>query len=337
MKAAAHRLWETQKDFADIGIGPEIGSTGLGKLQKPSPGTRALYMTQNTFWYHPDHLGSTNWVTDHQGEGYEHFTYTPYGEAWVEEHLSSRIHRMSHRFTDQELDPETGLYAFPARNYDPRTSRWLSADPALEEYLPIAPTSDEARDHNQNLPAGGVFNPTNLTAYHYTNNNPLKYVDPAGEFPVAAAMVVLALTLTLGGSVSIPPSVDINRLQDVMNNAPYAVGDVPQIEAQGSISTYGTIRLERDPISAVAAGLLGSTIAGASDGEGNFVGDLTLNFETRGGRVTNWAVVETVPDPKTGRNVTQSLSREDALQLFTDSTRFSDEVYYSIEDIFRNN
>ena len=26
----------------------------------------------------PDHLGSTNWVTDVQGEGYEHFTYTPY-------------------------------------------------------------------------------------------------------------------------------------------------------------------------------------------------------------------------------------------------------------------
>ena len=113
-----------------------------------TPSTRALYMTQNTFWYHPDHLGSTNWVTDHQGEGYEHFTYTPYGEVWVEEHLSSRIHRMTHRFIGQELDPETGLYAFPARNYDPRTSRWLSVDPALEEYLPIAPTSDKAREHN---------------------------------------------------------------------------------------------------------------------------------------------------------------------------------------------
>ena len=147
-----------------------------------SPGTRALYMTQNTFWYHPDHLGSTNWMTDAQGEGYEHFTYTPYGEAWVEEHLSSRIHRMSHRFTGQELDPETGLYAFPARNYDPRTSRWLSADPALAEYLPIAPTSDEAREHNQNLGGeGGIFNPVNMQVYHYTFNNPIIYVDPDGR------------------------------------------------------------------------------------------------------------------------------------------------------------
>ena len=89
---------------------------------------------------------------------------------------------MSHRFTGQELDPETGLYAFPARNYGPRTSRWLSADPALEEYLPIAPTSDEAREHNQQLPGmGGVFNTLNLAVYHYGANNPLKYVDPDGR------------------------------------------------------------------------------------------------------------------------------------------------------------
>ena len=74
------------------------------------------------------------------------------------------------------------MYAFPVRNYDPRTSRWLSADPALEEYLPIAPTSDEAREHNQNLPGmGGVFNIQNLVVYHYTNNNPLRYTDPDGR------------------------------------------------------------------------------------------------------------------------------------------------------------
>ena len=158
-----------------------------------SPSTRALYMQQNTFWYHtrcvpqpepcmarnaptPDHLGSTNWVTDHQGEGYEHFTYTPYGEVWVEEHLSSKIHRTNHRFTGQELDPETGLYAFPARNYDPRTSRWLSADPALEEYLP-----EPGQKPGDLVGMGGVFTPVNLQIYHYGANNPLKYVDPDGR------------------------------------------------------------------------------------------------------------------------------------------------------------
>ena len=40
-----------------------VGQTRIaGQLHysDQSLGTRALYMTQNTFWYHPDHLGSTN-------------------------------------------------------------------------------------------------------------------------------------------------------------------------------------------------------------------------------------------------------------------------------------
>jgi RHS repeat-associated protein len=51
--------------------------------------------------------------------GYEHFAYTPYGESWVSEDLNQQSTTMTHRFTGQELDAETGLYAFPARYYDP--------------------------------------------------------------------------------------------------------------------------------------------------------------------------------------------------------------------------
>jgi murein DD-endopeptidase MepM/ murein hydrolase activator NlpD len=84
--------------------------------------------------------------------------------------------------TGKELDEETGLYYYGARYLNPRTSRWISADPGLETYLPVAPVDEEARKKNQDLPGmGGVFNPVNLTVYHYTSNNPLKYVDPKGE------------------------------------------------------------------------------------------------------------------------------------------------------------
>jgi len=58
----------------------------------------------------------------------------------------------------------------------------MGADPAVGEYLPVAPVSDEARKHNERLPGmGGVFNYANLVVYHYGGNNPLKYVDPDGR------------------------------------------------------------------------------------------------------------------------------------------------------------
>jgi RHS repeat-associated protein len=77
---------------------------------------------------------------------------------------------------------ETGLYYYGARYLDPRTSRWLSADPAVGEYIPVAPINDEARERNGNLPGmGGVFNYVNLHVYHYAGNNPVKYLDPDGS------------------------------------------------------------------------------------------------------------------------------------------------------------
>jgi RHS repeat-associated protein len=84
-------------------------------------------------------------------------------------------------FSGKERDAETGFYDFGARYYNPKYSRWISADPALDEYLPVAPVSDEALRYNQNLPGmGGVFSPINLNLYAYAASNPLKYIDPSG-------------------------------------------------------------------------------------------------------------------------------------------------------------
>jgi RHS repeat-associated protein len=115
------------------------------------------------------------------GEIYEQLEYTPYGELWVE-HLETTIETTPFRFTGKERDSETGLYYFGARYLNPQTGMWLSADPAMGEYIPQAPINDEAKQHNKELPGlGGVFNYVNLHAYHYAGNNPVKLVDPNGR------------------------------------------------------------------------------------------------------------------------------------------------------------
>ena len=77
---------------------------------------------RNLYFYHADNLGSSNYVTDANGQLYEHLEYFPFGETWVQE--SSNTQRTPYLFTSKELDEETGLYYYGARYYDPRTSVW---------------------------------------------------------------------------------------------------------------------------------------------------------------------------------------------------------------------
>jgi RHS repeat-associated protein len=137
---------------------------------------------KDIYFYHPDHLGSSNYITDTNGKLYEHLEYFPFGEAWVEE--NSNTQRTPYLFTAKELDEETGLYYYGARYYDPRTSVWQSADAILDRYLP----TDEASRH---LPGfGGVYNSRNLGLYSYAHLNPVTYHDPDGNFVKLLVTVV---------------------------------------------------------------------------------------------------------------------------------------------------
>jgi RHS repeat-associated protein len=114
------------------------------------------------FFYHANHLGSTNFVTDANGALYEHLEYFPFGETWVQE--SSNTQRTPYLFTGKELDEETGLYDYGARYYDPRTSQFISTDPLL-----------------QSDPGKTTSTSAGLSLYAYAINNPMRYIDPTGR------------------------------------------------------------------------------------------------------------------------------------------------------------
>lgn len=154
------------------GKGNNGGGSGGG-----SGGKGTILYEPDLFYYHPNHLGSTSFVTDVEGEVYQHLEYFPFGETWIEE--VSNQHRVPFLFTAKELDRETGLYYFGARYYDPRTSVWQSPDPILASYLPTG-----NKEEDRNLPGmGGVFNSFNLGMYSYSHLNPANLVDYDGNEP----------------------------------------------------------------------------------------------------------------------------------------------------------
>ncbi|HEX5745450.1 MAG TPA: SpvB/TcaC N-terminal domain-containing protein [Archangium sp.] len=132
--------------------------------------------TNFLYFYHSDYIGSTSYVTDVDGELYEHMQYFPSGEPWVDQR--SNTERLPHLFTSKELDQETGLHYFGARYYDPRVGLWTSTDPASSDYL------------DGQAGFGGVYQPVNLSTYAYAGHNPQTYIDPDGRIvwlPVLAA------------------------------------------------------------------------------------------------------------------------------------------------------
>ena len=105
------------------------------------------------FFYHPDHLGSSSFITNLEGEVVQHIEYVPFGEVFIEERNS--VWNTPYLFNAKEFDEETGMYYYGARYYEPRLSIWMSTDPMEEKY-------------------------PDYSTYIYAAQNPIAYSDPTG-------------------------------------------------------------------------------------------------------------------------------------------------------------
>jgi RHS repeat-associated protein len=80
-----------------------------------------------THYFHSDHLGSSNVITDSSASQVGFTEFTPYGSTFRQ----TGTYDPRHKFTGKELD-STGLYFYGARYYDPELGRFISADTVVQ-------------------------------------------------------------------------------------------------------------------------------------------------------------------------------------------------------------
>jgi RHS repeat-associated protein len=118
--------------------------------------------TATTRYVHPDHLGSTNVVTDENDNLVQTLDYFPYGATRVSVSTSTNEKR---KYIDQFSD-DSGLSYLNARYYNPTQGQFLSQDPMFW---------GDPRQQN-------LLDPQSLNTYSYSDDNPITKKDPSGQY-----------------------------------------------------------------------------------------------------------------------------------------------------------
>ena len=167
---------------------------------------------KNLYFYHPDHLGSSSYITDREGRITQHTEYIAFGEVLFEEHSTSKT--MPYLFNGKELDQDTNLTYYGARYLDMKTSLWLNVDPLVEK---------------------------TMQPYAYANNNPVRFIDPTGEFPILINGKVSndseRASLTYWSS---------NILNTISDKTGYNINQFMYVDGDKSIWAYYRANLGRD-------------------------------------------------------------------------------------------
>ena len=134
------------------------------------------------YYYLKNHLGSTHFVVNNEGNYIEATMYDAFGKM---EQLaySGDIGPVREKFTGKEFDEEgavagrtsgLGLFYFGSRYYDPVTGKWITPDKAQQFF----------------------------DAYSYTGNRPVVYIDSEGDLAVIAIVGIIAGAALVTGAVN---------------------------------------------------------------------------------------------------------------------------------------
>jgi len=184
------------KKFGPFGLttypfsGYEIGSDGV-KIKYIKVGNEILAAKKSNgdkLFYHNDHLGGINVITNLAAVRAQLTEYDPWGKISKQEGDADP----GKRFTGQELDPETDLYYYGGRYYDQELGKFVSPDP-------FVPEPEE---------------PQSLNRYSYVVNNPVNLIDPTGYSFWSVFFSIVKFLIGFGGGgdplssmAHIPPSV----------------------------------------------------------------------------------------------------------------------------------
>src|SRR6266700_3889404 len=114
-----------------------------------------------TRYIHPDHLGSTNVLTNASGTVVQTLDYFPYGATRVSSNIGAAD--SSRKFIGQFAD-QSNLDYLNARYYDPARGQFLSEDSTFWA-----------------LPSNILADPQQMNSYNYARGNPIRFSDPEGK------------------------------------------------------------------------------------------------------------------------------------------------------------
>ncbi len=248
---------ETIPSQLDEGTAPTDGErsaeTGIVRTTYISAGVLLASKRSDTSeveYYITDHLGSNRKLLEN-GSVEQDNEYYAFGET-----STSGEGVNGYKFTGKELD-DTGLYYYGARYYLPELGRFLQSD-AVEF---------------------DTKNPLSLNRYAYTENNPLKYVDPTGNDLNALKELGKGIAVGIGEGIKNIPTAAKAVIKD-----PALLLDVPGnvIKAargsfiEGSLFGFGTAK---DPYEAgKQASVVIMTLGGLAAGGAGAGGSVSLSL-----------------------------------------------------------